>query len=335
MINDFLSLFRLNKEQPLKVYDDPEVINIALEDIEFKQNIDTSKKEDFSNKPLEYFLGISFYLDIYPELMTDYRWKNTFIPVDFFNLLHQKLTLAFEYKEEPIKVIDDLESLNLSEQQHYCLYHFLGDLLTIIFKQLSEISNKDYETFPIIDMIKVEYDKLDNKLNSEAYKYDFEKVKTHLQTLNTHYEKITYLIEQKALYQQDDNKPKNVPSPNFESKCTIEIEKLETLSKIEEKHGNHLSQNTDSELKLSSKLSKIDFIRILNVMYEMRMFETIDEQIPTKVDFMNIIGDHFNINLSDYSRNLSQSLQNQAPEINTRVFRNMIAFIEKEICTNK
>lgn len=290
-----------------------------------------------NQKKIEAYLDSKDHLNLYKEVLQDSRWKDTFKPLDLLNLLQKKVQVCCAYYNDPTRVINHFKLMNLNDQQFYCFYHFLIENLEDILTLKDDVV-EDYKVSPlelIVEMIKIEYVKIEKKINSETYKYDFEKVKNHLQTLNNYTKKITYLIEQKTLYQQDDSKPKDIPSPNFETKCNIEIEKLEKLSEFEEKEDDLLTSNTLSKLKLSNKLSKIDFIRILNVMYEMRMFETMDEQIPTKSEFMNTMGDYFNINLSDYSRNLSQSLQNQPSEINTRVFRNMITFIEKELCTNK
>lgn len=66
-------------------------------------------------------------------------------------------------------------------------------------------------------------------------------------------------------------------------------------------------------------------------MYELRMVEKIDGQVPSKLEFMENMGNVFGMNLTDYHKNLSQSLQNQPLEANIKVFKEMIAITEDTI----
>ena len=77
--------------------------------------------------------------------------------------------------------------------------------------------------------------------------------------------------------------------------------------------------------KLSDKKgAKTDLIRILNALYEIRLIEKADGQVPTKKEFFKTMGEYLGVNLSDYHTNLSQSLQNQSLEVNLKVFNEMI-----------
>jgi hypothetical protein len=148
---------------------------------------------------------------------------------------------------------------------------------------------------------------------------------------------------QKKLYDEfviDPTLPRFNNTPRYVSgrtKAAIEryknvIEFLKTdfealdkkLYPTEEEVQKQTTIDTSSNLKLSSKRgTKIELIRILNAMYELRMFETPDGQIPSKVEFMKEMGTFLNTDLSNYHINLSQSLKNQPLEANLDIFEKL------------
>lgn len=76
--------------------------------------------------------------------------------------------------------------------------------------------------------------------------------------------------------------------------------------------------------KLSEKKgAKTDLIRVLNALYELRLFNKTDGQIPTKQEFIETMGEYLGVDLSKYHSNLSQALQNQPLEVNLKVFEEM------------
>lgn len=76
--------------------------------------------------------------------------------------------------------------------------------------------------------------------------------------------------------------------------------------------------------KLSDKKgAKTDLIRVLNALYELRLFNKTDGQIPTKQEFIETMGEYLGVDLSKYHSNLSQALQNQSLEVNLKVFEEM------------
>jgi hypothetical protein len=76
--------------------------------------------------------------------------------------------------------------------------------------------------------------------------------------------------------------------------------------------------------KLSDKKgAKTDLIRVLNALYEIRLFNKTDGQIPTKQEFFETMGEYLGVDLSKYHTNLSQALQNQPLEVNLKVFEDM------------
>ena len=104
----------------------------------------------------------------------------------------------------------------------------------------------------------------------------------------------------------------------------------EDLTIFDEKKTNEESILAIIPFNISKKKGiKIDMIRILHAIYELRMIETQHGLIPTKKDFMSKMGEFFNVNLSDYDSDLSQALNNSSIEKNSEIFNKMIEIIRK------
>jgi hypothetical protein len=89
-------------------------------------------------------------------------------------------------------------------------------------------------------------------------------------------------------------------------------------------------QQTKQAFQLRKKQgAKTDLIRILNAVYELKMFEMTDGQIPSKEMFMKQAGEFFGTDLSKYDIDLSQALNNTSLEANLKVFEQM-----KEVTQN-
>lgn len=85
-----------------------------------------------------------------------------------------------------------------------------------------------------------------------------------------------------------------------------------------------------AQFKLSTaKGRRIDFIRILHTLYELKFFENKNGQIPTKKEFMLKVGEFFGSNFSSYDSDLSQALNNTSIEQNRNIFNKMIDVLEK------
>lgn len=70
-------------------------------------------------------------------------------------------------------------------------------------------------------------------------------------------------------------------------------------------------------------LSKIDFIRIMNVLSELRAFKYEDGTYPPKKDVMEVFGEVVGIDLRQYSKDLSKAMKNSACETNLAIFKKM------------
>ena len=81
----------------------------------------------------------------------------------------------------------------------------------------------------------------------------------------------------------------------------------------------------ESPVSLSTeKGQKIDFIRIINVMYEQGRFKGKESEKVTKKTVFTSIGKALNIDLSNYDKDLSRSLSDSTKlEKHTKVFEDM------------
>lgn len=146
-------------------------------------------------------------------------------------------------------------------------------------------------------------EELDNELNpdyqSEPYYYRNSMTKEQMVERLNRYKKALTMTEQAICFYIDCS--------------TIDCkDKKNQAFKLREKKG-----------------TKIDLIRILNAVYELRFFEMADGQIPSKEMFMNQVGDFFGTDLSKYDIDLSQSLNNTSLEANLKVFEEMKAITQK------
>lgn len=82
------------------------------------------------------------------------------------------------------------------------------------------------------------------------------------------------------------------------------------------------SFSVGSPLFLSKKKgTKIDFIRVMNAWYECGKVEDANGTKPTKKEFFTWVGKLFNIDLSDYDKDLSNSMASGvAYDKQTRIF---------------
>lgn len=121
------------------------------------------------------------------------------------------------------------------------------------------------------------------------------------------------------------------PFPIFGDKEGKKV--LEEINRVIETNRNSLQQlpisPPHSYFKLSSRVSKIDLIRLLNAMYALRFCEKSDGSIPSKKEFMHTMGEIFSIDLSKYDSDLSQSFKSSL-ENNVEIFNKLSEKIEQE-----
>lgn len=212
-------------------------------------------------------------IEIYHELLNDERFKNCFECLDFFNLLYENYNFSRNNSSKPLFVKETLFTLDLTQEQLFCLIYFLHKKLQ---DKISTLLTRSTLRNPLTNLaffLEQEIVKLSNEL------YTKEKV--------------------------NSEEIKQIESENF-------------------------TQENNQFFKLSNKKgTKTNLIRILNAMYELRMIEKVDGQVPTKSEFMEELGNVFGTNLTDYHSILSQSLKNQPLEVNLKVFEDLKQVIQE------
>lgn len=290
-------------------------------------------KVNFTPKTdIEEYLNNDFNLEIFEDLTENEDWQGTFEPLDFLNLLYEQFEIVNANKEKPLSVVKHLFGLKLEQTK---LYYLLYYLKRHIYKHSgSEYEPKDKQLSICRGFIEKEYDKLEAELYPETEpepqpepqpekenKYDFQKVKQHIETLTTVKDKILYLTEIKTDFLQNKSSWDLDLGTPFDRKCELEIKKLNEVLKLE---AHTTTPKAKPIFKLSEKKgAKTDLIRVLNALYELRLFNKTDGQIPTKQEFMETMGEYLGVDLSKYHSNLSQALQNQPLGVNLKVFEEM------------
>lgn len=286
-------------------------------------------KVNFTPKTdIEEYLNNDFNLEIFEDLTENEDWQGTFEPLDFLNLLYEQFEIVNANKEKPLSIVKHLFGLKLEQTKLYYLLYYLNRL---IYKHSgSEYEPKDKQLSICRGFIEKEYDKLEAELYPKTEpepqpekenKYDFQKVKQHIETLTTVKDKILYLTEIKTDFLQNKSGWDLDLGTPFDRKCELEIKKLNDVLKLE---AHTTTPKAKPVFKLSDKKgAKIDLIRVLNALYELRLFNKTDGQIPTKQEFIETMGEYLGVDLSKYHSNLSQALQNQPLEVNLKVFEEM------------
>ena len=286
-------------------------------------------KVNFTPKTdIEEYLNNDFNLEIFEDLTENEDWQGTFEPLDFLNLLYEQFEIVNANKEKPLSVVKHLFGLKLEQTKLYYLLYYLN---RHIYKHSgSEYEPKDKQLSICRGFIEKEYDKLEAELfpktepepqPEKENKYDFQKVKQHIETLATVKDKILYLTEIKTDFLQNKSDWDIEIETPFDRKCELEIKKLNEVLKLE---AHTTTPKAKPIFKLSDKTgAKIDLIRVLNALYELRLINKTDGQIPTKQEFIETMGEYLGVDLSKYHSNLSQALQNQPLEVNLKVFEEM------------
>lgn len=157
------------------------------------------------------------------------------------------------------------------------------------------------------------------------------KQKKHIETLPDTKAKIKYLIEQKTKYNQQDGWNFDM-SPTFADKCELEIKQLKDIAAIE----TPAQTKVKPQFQLSNKKgARIDLIRILNAIYELRMIENPKGEIPSKEIFMKQAGEFFGTDFSKYDTDLSQAMNNGTVETNLKIFEDMKTVTQRKVLADK
>ena len=107
-------------------------------------------------------------------------------------------------------------------------------------------------------------------------------------------------------------------------------------NEIESSLNSNNSGTTPTGFKLSTKRGvRIDLIRILNAMYELKMIKDNNDQIPTKELFMKQSGEFFGNDFSNYDTDLSQAMNNSSVEANLKIFDELKSITQSKVLDKK
>ena len=206
---------------------------------------------------IDIYLNNDYNLYIYNDLTDCGKRQSPIDPLNFLNLFHEQLETFKANKNKPLAVKKHLENLNITDEERYYLLEHLTSILSESAFNLHDGTILDAELERCLRLIGIDIDettKIHDKKNpapvmdsSDIYwiRYDFKKVKLHLNTLQDRSKKIQYLIEIKNEYQQDiltNSGYENIEQGTFDQKCDMEIVKLRELSSLEQPLNNPKSQ---------------------------------------------------------------------------------------------
>jgi len=265
-------------------------------------------KVNFTPKTdIEEYLNNDFNLEIFKDLTENEDWQGAFEPLDFLNLLYEQFEIVNANKEKPLSVVKHLFGLKLEQPKLYYLLYYLE---RHIYKHSgSECEPKDKQLSICRGFIEKEYDKLEAELYPKTEpepqpekenKYDFQKVKQHIETLTTVKDKILYLTEIKTDFLQNKSSWDLDLGTPFDRKCELEIKKLNEVLKLEAHTTTpRLGEYSNSQLVL--------------IFYYFFKYSGIEPRVNTDIapiaKFLHLItGKEFsNIQSSDFYKKLSKA----------------------------
>jgi len=173
----------------------------------------------------------------------------------------------------------------------------------------------------------------DPEIQNPNWHFDFEAIKEKLQTIETATEKHKYLMNLRFDYSAkafiiDEPEHQYYESMGFDQWIKTELSRCEYELTFE---TATTSPKTKPVLKLCDrKGAKIDLIRVLSALYDLRFFSKTDGLIPTKKEFFETMGEYLGTDLSKYHSHLSQALNSTPLEVNLKIFEDMKQAIQKE-----
>jgi hypothetical protein len=282
---------------------------------------------------IQAYLYNNLNIEIYEDLTEAGEYMGLFEPLEFFNLLYSEFEYFQIHQNRYLEIKRHFSKINLEGEQRYYFFWALHRLLD------NDISNDDEYNdvaFRSYEYVLGLYREISKKLYPSEEKeaaqpkvkeYDFEQVKEYLETLPETNDKIKYLIEVKTDYLQNRGLELDWGT-SFDKQCELEILKIEKLSQLEGKAASKANDGAIFKL-IDKKGVKVDFIRILYAIYELKIFEKPNGQIPTKDEFMKEIGGFFGEDLSTYHAHLSQAFGAKI-EDNLKVFKEMEKKVQEE-----
>lgn len=253
---------------------------------------------------------------------------NTEKPFDVFvKALHEVYFFIQDNLNKPFGCIEKIN--NVSKTSGFNEFEKLI-LVDKILGVLSHHSEPEKQQKVFIQLVDFRHDLSpytdDPDIQNPNWHFDIEAIKKELTTIEAPTEKHKFLMNLLFDYSAKANEIDELEHEYYESMGFIqwietELRRCEYIQKLE---AHTTTPKAKPIFKLSDKKgAKTDLIRVLNALYELRLFNKTDGQIPTKQEFIETMGEYLGVDLSKYHSNLSQALQNQPLEVNLKVFEEM------------
>jgi hypothetical protein len=267
------------------------------------------------------FLYSELNIEIFEDLTENADYDGLFDPLYFLNFLYSEFEFYNHNDENYLNIKTHFNNLTFeSEKQKYYFFWALRELIIDELHHFESPNTIQKKSSEIIENI---FDQLYNKFKptEEAEPiinpYDFELVKTHLETLQNDKEKINYLILQKTNYLQS-RKGWILDDPwetSFDKKCELEITKLKELLKTpppqQSKSNAQPIKNT-----LNWQGTQLEFTELIKALL---LSNKISPELSQKEVF-NRLKEFFNVdafNENDKIRDIRNRTNTPTPFINT------------------
>lgn len=296
-------------------------------------NITLKNSDSFKpQKNIEAYLYNELNIEIYNDLTEPTGRKGLFEPLAFLNLLYAELEFFHNNADRYLTIKNHFGKLSLKGEKRYYFLWALKELIEKVFPTDLYNTGVIYQSCEYVEGL---YIQIKNELYPAEEtpevpnKYDLKQVKQHLETLQDNKAKIKYLTEIKTEYQQNrSNWEVEFGVPRFDEQCSFEIKKLKEFLALDSTSTKKVIPVIQPKAKvpfaLSKSFSKIDYIRIINALSELRCLQKEDETYPTKQDVMKAFGDLVGIDLSNYTNDLNKAFNtNVTIEQNVEIFEKL------------
>lgn len=259
---------------------------------------------------------------IYKEAEQEQIFESPLTPLWLINKI---VSDCYESRKKPVqavkKVYKVIEDKGLNYKQKCFVYdHVIKILDSTTWK---DENGKEVSLNQIKELLDNEFMSLSpENLETDENLFDWESTTKHLETLPDTKDKIKFLIERRTEYKiENDGRLFEITEwteTAYDQKCDLKIKELKAIAELETKPSE---TKTSSNFSLSKSLSKIDYIRIINALSELRCFQSKDGTYPTKKDVMSSFGKLVNLDLNEYTNDLNKAFNsNVTIEQNIEIF---------------
>ncbi len=266
----------------------------------------------------------------YQELTTS-SLAQIWTPAEYFELFQEVYGTIIAYRDNPIHAKQKLDErlASYSDEQQGYLYINLERKLDKDLTSLFILNNEKLKLCHALILEEIDQRwPLPGDDEEVADKFKWANIKQHVDALTDSNGQMSYLINISAEYKQDVI-CNGLSSNGIAEMCQIEMDRIKQQQELEA-----MKKPYAGDIYLSGeKGKKINFIRVINGLYELRYFQDAQGQIPSKETVMVTLGKALGVDLSTYDSDLSQAFGTGNCEKNTAIFKQMIEMTENQIET--